>query len=522
MTLRRFSQPIDRIALGLMLVLALVIGIIVLKGDRTAPRIRDFTWENRQVGAEDTAFLLNFNRPMERTSVEQNLKIEPPLPGKFSWAGRRMAYTLDTPAPYGKAFTLSLQGAYDRFSDGSDKRTQLQPYTGQFRTRDSAFVYLGTDGKEAGRLILQDLTTQQQAVLTPENLTVMDYKLYPEGDRILFSALERAATSSEGNLLDQQIYSVTTGLHTQAAASFPGTDASPVPSTDRTVVPPGQVELVLDHKDYQNLKFDLSPDGNTIVVQRVNRQNPTDFGIWMLRSGQSPQPIKTDPGGDFMITPDSGALAMAQGQGMAILPLPKGAEPKVADSAPIEKPLDFLPKFGVVLAFSRDGSAAAMVKFNTDPNNPTRSLFLVNNQGADKELLKTDGAFLSAQFDPAKQNLYCLMTRRIPGDVYQEQPYLTAIHLATAEAIDLLQLPIQRDVQMSLAPDGLAILFDQVVNAPANQAGTQAGVVRSNEGKAIATSKLWIVPLLQDDKGLPQTADPQELGLKGLRPRWLP
>ena len=521
MTLRRFSQPIDRIALTLMLVLMVVIGGIVLKGDRTAPRIRDFTWENRQVGAEDTAFLLNFNRPMERTSVEQNLKIEPPLPGKFSWAGRRMAYTLDSPAPYGKTFTLSLQGAYDRFSTGNDQRTQLQPYTGQFRTRDSAFVYLGTEGKEVGRLILQDLTTQHQAVLTPENLTVMDFKLYPEGDRILFSALERAATS-EGSLLDQQIYSVTTGLQSRAAASVPGAaESSPVPSADRPIAA-GQVELVLDHKDYQNLKFDLSPDGKTIVVQRVNRQNPSDFGIWMLRSGQPPQPIKTDPGGDFMITPDSGALAMAQGQGMAILPLPKGAESKVAEPAPLEKPLDFLPKFGVVLAFARDGSAAAMVKFNTDPNNPTRSLFLVNNQGADKELLKTDGTFLSAQFDPAKQNLYCLMTRRIGGDVYQEQPYLTAIHLATAEAIDLLQLPIQRDVQMSMSPDGLAILFDQVVDAPANSAGSQAGIVRGSEGKAIATSKLWLVPLLQDEKGVPQTADPQELGLKGLRPRWLP
>jgi hypothetical protein len=182
-----------------------------------------------------------------------------------------------------------------------------------------------------------------------------------------------------------------------------------------------------------------------------------------------------------------------------------------------------LPKFGVVLTFSRDGSAAAMVKFNTDPNNPTRSLFLVNNQGTDKELLKTDGSFLSAQFDPGKQNLYCLLTRRIGGGVYQEQPYLTAIHLATAEAIDLLQLPIQRDVQMSLAPDGLAILFDQVVDAPADQPqGAQPGIVRGSEGKAIATSKLWIVPLVQNEKGVPQTADPQELGLKGLRPRWLP
>jgi hypothetical protein len=516
-SLRRFLQPIDRIAILLMLVLALAIGGIVLKGDRTAPRIRDFTWQDRQVGAEDTAFLLNFNRPMNQASVEQNLTIDPPLPGKMSWAGRRMSYTLEHPAPYGKAFTLSLQGGHDRFSPRTDPRTQLQPYRGQFRSRDRAFVYLGAEGKEAGRLVLQNLTTQQQAILTPENLVVMDFKPYPEGDRLLFSAIER--TAEVGGLLEQQLYSVTTGIQNQAPASAPGAIAPspPSPTDSGSAAPVGQVALVLDNKEYQNLKFDLSPNGKTIVVQRVSRQNSSDFGLWRVSDNQPPQPIKADPGGDFLITPDSGALAMAQGQGMAILPL--ATLPPAGSPVESTEPLDFLPKFGVVLTFARDGSAAAMVKFNTDPKNPTRSLFLVNNQGTDKELLKTDGSILSAQFDPAKQNLYCLLTRRIPGDVYQEQPYLTAIHLATAEAIDLLQLPIQRDVQMSLAPDGLAILFDQVIDAPEDQ---QQGSVRGSEGKAIASSKLWLVPLLQDDKGMPQSAEPQELGLKGLRPRWLP
>ncbi len=85
--------------------------------------------------------------------------------------------------------------------------------------------------------------------------------------------------------------------------------------------PAGKVELVLDNKDYQNLKFDLSVDGNIIVVQRVNRQNPSEFGPWLLKMGQPPQPLKGEPGGDFLITPDSNSLAIAQGQGLAILPL---------------------------------------------------------------------------------------------------------------------------------------------------------------------------------------------------------
>ncbi len=46
--------------------------------------------------------VLTFDRPMDHASVEKNLVIDPPLPGKLSWAGRRLAYTLTSPIPYGE------------------------------------------------------------------------------------------------------------------------------------------------------------------------------------------------------------------------------------------------------------------------------------------------------------------------------------------------------------------------------------------------------------------------------------
>ncbi|PSB62402.1 hypothetical protein C7B61_14600 [filamentous cyanobacterium CCP1] len=111
---KRATQNLDRAALTLILVLALAIGFLLIKGDRVSARVRDFTWQERQIGAADTAFILNFSRPMEQASVEENLHIDPPLPGKFSWAGRRMAYTLESPIPYGQSFELTLDGARDR------------------------------------------------------------------------------------------------------------------------------------------------------------------------------------------------------------------------------------------------------------------------------------------------------------------------------------------------------------------------------------------------------------------------
>ncbi|MBW4517446.1 MAG: Ig-like domain-containing protein [Timaviella obliquedivisa GSE-PSE-MK23-08B] len=505
---RKWFYPIDRTAWILILVLSLAIGILVIKGDRTAPRIRDFTWENRQVGTEDTAFVLTFSRPMDQASVENNLQIEPALPGKTSWAGRRMAYTLNSPAPYGENFQMKLQGARDRFSRSNDLRAQMQLYTGQFKTRDRAFVYLGVEGEQAGRLVLQNLTQQKQQILTPENLVVIDFKPYPEGDRLLFSASDRTDTKA---LLNQQIYTVTTGISLQQSATDPGEKNSVLSVSPETQ--PGVVNLVLDNKNYQNLKFDLSPNGKIVIVQRINQKNPADFGLWMIKDGTPAQPLKTEPGGDFLIAPDSTSLAMSQGQGMAILPL-----------EPDGQRLDFLPKFGAALSFASDGSAAAMLRFNRDPSNPTRSLFLVTNQGVEKELLKTDGSVVSAEFDPTRKNLYCLVTKRLSGKEYVEEPYLVAINLDTAKRVDLLRLPIQRDIQMTLAPDGLGILFDQVVEEQKGDQDKdkQAGLIRSSDGKAIASSRLWFFPILLDEANMTLPADPQPLELPGLRPKWLP
>jgi len=493
-----FPQPLDRVATIFIVALSLLIAVLLWGGDRTAPRIRDFSWQGKQIGGDDTAFILTFSRPMDHASVENNLHLDPPLPGKVSWAGRRMAYTLNTPAPYGTSFQLTLQGARDRFTKAQHRAT-IQPFTGQFKTRDRAFAYIGVEGDDEGKLVLYNLSQQRKQVLTPKDLVVMEFKPYPLGDRILFAATRR--THQPQGLLEQKLYTVSTGIQVQPPVPIEAQADIIQPATKAS---PGNIELVLDSTDYQNLKFDLSADGETIVVQRVSRKNPADFGPWLVKAGEQPKFLKGEPGGDFLITPDSDSLAISQGQGLAILPL-----------QPDAKPLTFLPKFGMVLNFSRDGALATMVKFNTDR---TRSLFLVSSQGTQKELLRTAGSVLSAQFDPTKQILYCLLTELITGgDVYREEPYLAAIDLKTNKLIPLVLLPDQRDVQVSLAPDGLALLFDQTREAVKD---TPTGErVRDSAGKVIADSRLWILPL---EGGITTKPQPEPLPLLGLRPRWLP
>ena len=532
-------QPIDRAAWLVIAALVVAIAALLVLGDRSAARVRDFSWADRTIGADDRAFVLAFNRPMNRDSVEANLKLDPPLEGKVSWAGTRMAFTLDRPAPYGTSFQLQLgAGARDTREDSKP----AESFSAAFRSRDRVFAYIGTEGEEAGRLILYELTQQRKTILTPPNLLVNDFKPYPNRDRILFSATETSTLekTDSPSLLEQQFYTVTTGLSV----------------TNQAPEPAGEVMPVLDNRDYQNLKFDLAPDGSAALVQRAERKNASNVSLWLLRDRQTPQKLESQGGGEFVITPDSQSIAITQGQGVAILPLPK-ADMGNNDRYRREiQPLDFLPKFGTVLGFASDGSAAALVKFNGDF---TRSLFVVTPSG-ETELARIQGSILRAEFTPDNRVLYALVTQRVEDENYREQPYIGAFDLKTKALSPLLLLPEQLDIALDLSPDGAALLFDQIdTKAKAkgdradqsdqsdqSEAGEEettqgdresgrgnradrssadpeaARRPEASDGNKIEHSQLWLLPVAQNPDGTFAKLTPQALPLPGARPRWLP
>jgi len=341
--------------------------------------------------------------------------------------------------------------------------------------------------------MLYNFTRDEKIPLTPADLTVMDFQLYPDGDRVLFSAIDRQ--SQDAGLTDTQIFTVTTGL---------------AASETRKTETPGRVNRILDNETYQNLQFALSPDGSTIVVQRANRKNPgADFGLWVVRDDKAPQKFETQPGGEFAIAPNSRELAIAQGQGVALLSIADGDEGK--------EPLQFFPQYGRIMGFTNDGGAAVMVKFNIDY---TRSMVLVPNTGEPQELLKTTGSILQAQFDSTGRYLYCLLTELIEGEEYVERPYILVLDLETKQSKELLRFdrsPL--DLQMSVSPDGQAILFDRLLTNPQ---AIRPNVPLTNSGEAIDKSELWaLFPLVDIDGELAQP-QPTQLPLNGFRPRWLP
>jgi len=485
-------QPIDKLAITLIVSLTLVIGGLIWLGNscgnqcllQTGPRVKEFSWENREIGSEDQAFIITFDRPMDHASVEKNLVIDPPLPGKFSWAGRRLAYTLTSPIPYGEKYHLQIEGAREQFRSGNRLGQTLAIFEREFKSRDRAFAYIGTNGEEQGRLIFYNLTEEKKTLLTPANLTVMAFEFYPDGKKILFSAV--AKNRGIEGIRELQLYQV---------------DSSQSPA---------KIELVLDNKDYQNNHFDLAKDGETIVVQRIERRNPINFDLWAVKSGEKPQQLNIQ-GGEFLIAPDSKTLAVTQGEGIALLPLKFET-----------KPLDFLPKFGRILNFSADGTAAAMVNFNTDNAKMRyiRSLFYVNNQGLQKRLLNLQGSIIDCQFNATGSDLYCLLTELVTNSQeYKEKPYFAKIDVKTGQVTPLLELADYRDIHISLSPDSLAIIFDQLRTSydtnPTNPLTTDSG-------ETIIGGRLWmLIPPLQDGVKASKS-DLIELPLAGIRPQWMP
>jgi Bacterial Ig-like domain len=494
----RFRSALDRTAIILMAVLLALTIILLAIGDQSAPYVREFSWKDRPVGAEDTAFALRFSRSMNQSQVEAQLMLKTQgnsplqpisqlLPGKVSWSGKKMLYTVNAPLPYGTNYEIALQGVTATNNKGQSIGRAMTPFSQKFATRARMFGYIGTQGENRGRLMLRRFGQNSAATaVTPLEYLVKDFRFTPEGAGIVFSAVP--ANSAKTILANQQIY----------RSSFK--DAIPT--------------LVLDSKEYQNIKFDLSSDGKILVVQRVGIQNPSDFGIWAidLATGQVIQRISQ--GGSFIITPDSAAIAVSEGQGVAIKPLISGAD--VAD---------FMPEFGRVINFAPNGSAALLEKYNSDYS---RDLFLVTNQGVEKKLLSVQGEIQTAQFTADGQGVYSIVAELNTSGgepeagklaQYGGQPYLMGIDIPTAKVFKLLKLPQQQGITMSLAPDGRALLFDQLVTS---QQATNNKRLAAPDGQSIEQGKIWMLSLPKSLSNPGEKIEPQEVSVGGYNPRWAP
>ncbi|MDJ0579016.1 hypothetical protein [Crocosphaera sp.] len=485
--LKNFRQ-FDWIVMGCILLLMVAILTLLAMGDKVPFQVQYFSWEGKKVGVKDKTFTLSFNRSVNTKSVEKNLIITPPLDGRISWQGRSLIYTLNNPPIYGTNYQIKLDNVQLSYKD-----EKIKSFVSLFSTRDRVLAYIGIEGEEKGRLILYNITNinqPQKTILTPPDLIVTNYKIYPNSEKIIFSAFE--PNIRRNGLARQELYTVTTGFNV---------DPSKTPSQRA-----GRLRRILDSQEYQNTNFALSKNGKVIVVQRVNQRNKNDQSLWLIKENNQIISLGI-PGSEFVISPDGKSLAVSQQGGIRMISLGgDGSNSRIFEN--YERPL----------GFSSNGEKLVLVKDNVDY---TRSLVVVSQNGENKELFRSPYPILECEFEPRdEQLLYCLKTDLVEGEngQYRQEPFLSVVDLKQGTDFPLLALPNSENVMLSMSPDGVALLFDQVVTT-SPQSSTD---LLTTEKQAIADGQVWLLSLpdlKEENKSL--KIQPQEL-IFGFKPQWLP
>lgn len=450
-------------------------------GNRSRPQVIGFSWENLTIGAHHDYFLLDFNRPMDQ-SILDNLEITPPLLGKSAMVGQRLAYTLaDVPA-YGTEYKITIQQGTELPRSPRHPPRSLAPFTAKVKTRDRLLAYIGVEGEEEGRLVVSNLTQQKKQILTPPDLVVTNFQVSGEGDRILFFAFEKG---NPNGLNAQELYRTTTA-------------ADRLSSNDP---PPSQVRRLLDAETYQNVQFDLASGNDAVVIERVNRQNPTDSGLWLFTPSGDLRPLGIQ-GDRFQVSPDGQVVAVRDGNGVTILPLTSTATSR-----------EFLPAYEDLVAFSpKDYREKIMVKPKDEQR---RSLVVINSEGRERELITTTGLILDCHYEPRQTVLlYCLQAERLDPQQTEITPFVTLINVQNGREVPLVALTNDLNVRMAMAPDGRHLAFDQVIETAPRA---------DNRSNQIPPGSIWLLPLPDFIQGanLPDLAPPERYAA-GLDPQWIP
>lgn len=467
---RWFSQPLDRWVGGITLC-SLIVGVILfLLGNHTAPYVRDFNWQQQRVGSRDLQMVLTFNRPMNAESIEANLEVHPPLPGRMRKLGRRFFWTLAEPAPYGQTYRVQLQAA-------QDERGQLmsRPFQGEFRTPDRQLLGIGTEPAQAGRLFLFNLETGSTTLLTPAGMKVTQMQPSADGQYAYYFATTSGVQA-------QDLYRL--NLEDQSA------------------------ELLLDHRGYQNLRFQVSPTGELVVAERMPlERDPTGLvqtELWVQKERRDPfrrLELDTAVGGDFLISPDESSLLISQGRGVGIVPL----HPRAAAES-------FLAQFGQTLAIRPDGAFGALLRFNPDY---TRSLWVVSNTGNSQEIWVAEGSVGVGAFSSVAPVFYSLVNQ-IDPETYTESPRLLAINWEEGSQTEVVQAEYPIGLDFSLAPDGRTLAYTLLEPF---QGLPDPAAPLSRTGQAIASSQVWLVEL---ERGQPILSSRRRLPLGSSALAWIP
>ncbi len=423
------SRTLEQVFFPFTAVIGLALGSMLLLGDQTKPQVRDSNLLDQKLRPEKAHMLFTFNRPMDQASIEKGFTINPPVMGKFSWSGKRFAFTPKSPLVYGQKYDLQITG-----KDQTGK--VMVPFKSTITTPSRKFFYIGTEDSEKDHLFAVDFESKQQQQITPNNHIVLKFSPHPNGNKVYYFAFRPEDKTS---LLEQDYQSL-------YEVSFAQTDKL-------------ASQNIADFKKWSNIDFLLSPNGKNLLIQRLRKSSMPEFGLWLLDTNNPNvdwQPFYySQLSGDIFFTPDSGALAGIDSGGLVIAPLSAEKQNKPQP--------EFITGYAQFFDFSADGQSALVSRYDA----AFRSELVILGTNGQLQKLITTGAILShAKFDPLGQYVYVILLfepKQVEGCEHYQ---LVRFDLKTGKQKELWNQIDKNLIAFDLSPDGKYILAEHAKSVP--------------------------------------------------------
>jgi Tol biopolymer transport system component len=182
MKIERFDRLVAGIAAALFVLLALVIFGGAQAGLRPPELLTD---EEGRVGGRGP-LKLQFAQPMQVASVEERLRVQPPLTGRFSWQDRTLLFWPQAGLTPGETYTLTLAPG----AQGEDGRIIRRAASWTVNTRPPWIVYL-SPGHERSELWRSRPDGSSSERLTETGGALFDFGASYDGEGIAYSAFNQ-------------------------------------------------------------------------------------------------------------------------------------------------------------------------------------------------------------------------------------------------------------------------------------------------------------------------------------------
>jgi len=469
----------DKVCIAATFLTIVLVGLLLWRGDQTFPQVSSAEWKG-----PTTQLLLIFNRPMDQKSVEKEFQTTPPLKGKFSWVGRKLAFTANEPLQYGTKYMFSLKSALD-----ANGRAMQDAFRFEIPTKENRLVYIGTEEKELHRLVLYHLQTQKKELLTPDNILINKFLVSPDGESVFFLGIPQTPENQGENPTEiQNLYRVD------------------ITTKDMT--------LLSDSKDYINEVFDLSPDGNFLAIDRTQRAKGNltfEKRLWLLdlRTEEWQRFWKEEFGfDDIHFSPDSQYILSIEGNvGTYVL----------APLAPDPQKIQLLGNFANAYGFSSDGKNV-IFRENDNANDIftlSNHLVFLTNSGMKNSLFSGLGNVTSPILLNDGEKLYFLLKKEKDPQAALNQTYQIYFYDFKTKALALFTDKLEYSVEsIALSPDGKFLVFERALNSPGKFFNPDIRFASDIMSGTYEGSELWT-------KNLTDGTEIQ-LPLTGRDPQWVP